>query len=155
MFLTSARCFASLAETVTAAAASSQRVDRPWPVSQSAKVPASPATPPSLRVNQWVHFISNMVCLCLTPPSTNALNYELLTLVSCCPRHVSQTRRTTARLGHLSVATCQSKSNRCAVPARGQRWVVATQESLQELQSTTPLTRPYVTLHSCLWVQRI
>lgn len=68
-FHTSACCCASQAETVTAAAASSPRAGPPWPATRSAKAPADTPTLPSLRANQWVFSMSNLVCLCPTPPS--------------------------------------------------------------------------------------
>lgn len=81
IFPTSGYCCALLAETVSPAAASSPPADQPSPANQRAKATTSPATPPCLRANQWVYVISNMVCLCLTLPMTNALNSKLLILV--------------------------------------------------------------------------
>lgn len=54
IFPTSGCCCASPAETVSAAAVSSPPADQPSPANLRAKAPASPATPPCLRANQWV-----------------------------------------------------------------------------------------------------
>lgn len=155
IFLTSGYCCVLLAETVWPAVASSPPADQPSPANQRAKAPAGFATPPWLRANQWVYFISNLVCLCFTLPMTNALNYQLLNLVlfvcdslDVLPqRPASQTLRRTCRPGRLTFSSCPVIPNRCAMPTRGQRWEVETQESLKALPPTTPLTQPYATSH--------
>lgn len=83
IFPTSGYCCAFLAETGSAAAVSCPPDDQPSPANQRARAPASPATPPCLRANQWVYLISNMVCHCRTLPMTAALSCELMILVSC------------------------------------------------------------------------
>lgn len=83
IFPTLGCCCVLLAGIASAAAASCPLADQPSPANRKAKVTASTTTPPSLRANQWVYLISNMVCLCLTLSMSYALNYELLILDLC------------------------------------------------------------------------
>lgn len=72
-------------------------------------------------------------------------------LTVCCVRLASQTWRT-ACVGRQSVISCPAMANRCAIPARGQRWEVTTRESLKEPLPKTPQTQPYVSSHRSRWV---
>lgn len=67
-------------------------------------------------------------------------------------RLASQTRRRTSRLGCPSAGSYPVMSNRCAIPARGQRWEVTIWESLTGRPPTTPQTQPYVSSHRSQWV---